>query len=124
MLKHKRNQEVWETIPFLLLSSPPPPPPSLPSTIPLSFPPSLPPLLGFLSLSLPPFLPSFFPPSVTCSFCSLWRFGFRCCANRSYRAHSCYWTRWKNNWDSELNYYVPGRYQMVGVASKHHNYFE
>ena len=105
--------------------------PSLPSTIPLSLPPSLPSIL--LPPSLPPFVPAFLP-SILLPFLSLSQsislftlfLGLASVAVQTVlcRAHSCYWTRWKNDWDRELNYYVPGRYRMVGIASKHHNHFE
>ncbi|KAL9966893.1 hypothetical protein ACROYT_G025032 [Oculina patagonica] len=52
------------------------------------------------------------------------RFGFRCCHVNGYIAHTCQTTLFRNNYDQELNYWVPSPYYLVGVYSQHHNHYE
>ncbi|XP_078349158.1 hemagglutinin/amebocyte aggregation factor-like [Oculina patagonica] len=48
-------------------------------------------------------------------------FDFRCCHRHGYATHSCYWTKYVNNWDQDVDYSVPYPYHLVGVHSYHYN---
>ncbi|KAL9957247.1 hypothetical protein ACROYT_G038861 [Oculina patagonica] len=52
------------------------------------------------------------------------RFDFHCCHKNGSKAHSCKTTPYQNNWDQEINYWVPRGYYLVGVYSVHHNTHE